>query len=147
MEGAHVIDIDELANSTTRKVKDESSAGDIPEKNPELPLFFMIKEQYCDNNINKEAYAPNVLSVGPYHHKTTVSMEVEKIKWISLSNLLELNTRKKMRDCIKGMEELGQKMRICYACEIQMSSYDLLKMMLLDECCLLSVLRGMEGII
>lgn len=142
MEGAIVINVDELVGSAAGKLQRENSGDEI--HNSEFPLFYRIKPQLCDKN--EEVYEPNVLTIGPYHHKAATTLEIEKMKWAALSDILKLNPKKKMRDYIKAMEELEQRIRSSYACEISMNSYDLLKMVLLDGSFILLFLHPIDEI-
>lgn len=84
MEGAHIIDVNELVVSMTRKVELDNSSfgGVIPENKAELPLIYRIKRQLCDES--EDVYNPNVLPIGPYHHNTVAKLDIKQMKWMSL---------------------------------------------------------------
>lgn len=54
--------------------------------------------------IDRFAYEPSVLSIGPYHHSNDNLQFMEKMKWRCLDYVLNLNCTKSMRDYLLAIE-------------------------------------------
>jgi len=89
---------------------------------------------------NPKAYTPQIVSIGPYHHKTCdlgkednnfEPMEEFKLKY--LKGFLG-RTKITMREFVVKMKELEEEIRLCYAEPIKYNSNDFLKMILVDAC-------------
>lgn len=102
----------------------------------------IYKVQQHIREVDRLAYEPFVVSVGPYHHGATAVQDIKKRKWGYLDFVLELNCTKSLLDYLNGMDELAQKARSCYSEDIVLDKEEFLQMLLLDGCFLLVALGG-----
>jgi len=114
-------------------------------KSPQTDEFYMQCIYRVPPNIresNPKAYTPQILSIGPYHHKTCSlskkdnnfeAMEELKLKY--LKGFLD-RTGLPMREFVVKIKEMEESniIRSCYADTIKCNSDDFLKMILLDAC-------------
>ncbi|XP_077220155.1 UPF0481 protein At3g47200-like [Tasmannia lanceolata] len=98
--------------------------------------------------IDPKAYAPQILSIGPYHRGKSRLAEMEKHKWRFLRHLLE-RTGHSVELYLESMSELEEQARQCYAGPIiDMGSREFVEMMILDASFIVELLRGsIEGFI
>jgi hypothetical protein len=95
--------------------------------------------------LERSAYEPVSLSIGPYHHGNPAHRALEKVKWNYLNYILKLNPEKTLQDYIHFIQGLEQQARSCYPKELVMQSDEFIKMLLLDGCFLLVALYGIRG--
>ncbi|KAJ6360979.1 hypothetical protein OIU77_004914 [Salix suchowensis] len=92
--------------------------------------------------VNKDAYGPHIISIGPLHHgeQSVVAMEVHKLHYM-LSLLARTPDRAKSLDeCGKAILRFDKHIRACYAEPIdKYSENDLAKMLLVDGCFILEL--------
>ncbi|KAL9323913.1 hypothetical protein ACSQ67_008770 [Phaseolus vulgaris] len=89
---------------------------------------------------NPKAYAPQVVSIGPFHkhcksdgeNKNFNKMEELKLKY--LQRFLDRNKQLNMKDLFQGLIEKEKRIRRCYAEPINCNSNDFLTMILVDAC-------------
>ncbi|KAI3706466.1 hypothetical protein L6452_24230 [Arctium lappa] len=84
--------------------------------------------------INKEAYQPQIVSIGPYHHGKDLPM-IEKHKWRYLYRLQKRmlsKTDEPLKLLLYRIMSMEKRIRESYSESILYSSEDLAKMMLLD---------------
>lgn len=96
--------------------------------------------------IDRFAYEPSVLSVGPYHHSNNNLQFMEKMKWRCLDYVLNLNCTKSMRDYLLAIRNIEHQARACYSDEIYLDSKSFRRMLLLDGCLILVYLGGTHGV-
>ena len=102
-----------------------------PTQWPECYIYVVPKKL---REVNKEAYTPKLISIGPLHHGKYKlrSMEMLKLKY-----LREFCYRAKAchKDIARVIEENEQKIRRCYkeSSDFDLSSEDFVKMVLLDS--------------
>lgn len=96
--------------------------------------------------IDRFAYEPFVLSIGPYHHGNARLKFMERLKWRCLDYILHLNCTKSMRDYLRVISNMENQARACYAGEIKLDSKSFQRMLLLDGCFILVYLRGAQGV-
>ncbi|KAL3506272.1 hypothetical protein ACH5RR_031654 [Cinchona calisaya] len=91
---------------------------------------------------NREAYEPQVLSIGPYHYGKPNLKKMKMHKRRYLDELL-LEREETNRDrCISALTELEDRARRCYAEDIsEIKKDDFVEMMLLDGCFIIQFLR------
>ncbi|KAH7838980.1 hypothetical protein Vadar_033357 [Vaccinium darrowii] len=84
--------------------------------------------------INQNAYHPQLLSIGPYHHGKPHLNMIEELKWKYLAQLLARTPPDSLK--LDGYFELiapmENKIRDCYSEYIPFKGSDLIKMMVLD---------------
>ncbi|KAJ1254824.1 hypothetical protein BS78_K322100 [Paspalum vaginatum] len=94
--------------------------------------------------LDRIAYEPISLSIGPYHHGNP-DLQILEDKWWCLSYILMENPEKTLQDYLELMESLEQQARSCYPEELAIESDQFVKMLLLDGCFVLVALRGIQG--
>ena len=82
--------------------------------------------------INKEAYSPKLISIGPFHHGKEEVRDMEKLKVRYLKEFC-YRTGKCQKEIARVIEENEVKIRHCYEEIFDISSEDFVKMVLLDS--------------
>ncbi|KAJ9188713.1 hypothetical protein P3X46_000082 [Hevea brasiliensis] len=86
--------------------------------------------------INKKAYQPHIVSIGPYHHGKEHLKMIQEHKWRFLGAVLA-RTQKHgvgLTDMFKAIASMEKRIRECYSETIEYSSHDFIEMMVLDGC-------------
>ncbi|KAF3950132.1 hypothetical protein ACB098_01G371400 [Castanea mollissima] len=84
---------------------------------------------------NEEAYTPQVISIGPYHHKNKKlkTMEENKERYFrSFVQRCQLNWKNLVPKLVSTIRELEERIRGCYAETIELKSDEFVKMILVD---------------
>jgi hypothetical protein len=90
--------------------------------------------------VERKAYEPNVISIGPYHHGVERLQAMEKLKLKFVRRLFDRNGVK--LDVVKNaLGKLEEEARICYSEKIQLESDRFVEMMLIDSCFIVELLR------
>ncbi|WCJ23322.1 hypothetical protein M5689_005354 [Euphorbia peplus] len=91
-----------------------------------------------------EAYVPDVVSIGPYHHKKHGLIIEESDKWRYTHALLNRkpNLESSLNECVSSLLEVEHRACSCYADYSFDSSdrHEFLKMMLIDGCFIIELL-------
>ena len=110
--------------------------------------------------VNKEAYTPKLISIGPFHHGEKDLMGEKELRDEENENVLsdmEMlkvryfkyfcdRTGKRQKEIAKIIEENEAKIRHCYAEIIKLNSKDFVKMVLLDSTFIIELfLRNQEN--
>ncbi|XP_027116701.2 UPF0481 protein At3g47200-like [Coffea arabica] len=104
----------------------------------EKPAIFKIHGQLRSEN--EEAYEPEVVSIGPYHHGKPKLKEMEKHKLRYFKEILRRRGESAERYII-ALADLQDQARRCYAEEINLSNDDFVEMLCLDGCFIIEFLR------
>ncbi|KAI7999073.1 UPF0481 protein [Camellia lanceoleosa] len=121
----HTIDIEE-----TEALADEAAC------------IFRVHEGL--RNVNKKAYTPKLVSIGPYHRGQSKLLAMEKRKEHYLELLLQRNNNQCKKDYLDSMKKLEGKARKYYADPVDhLNSDEFVKMMLYDACFVIEFLLGM----
>ncbi|KAF8012363.1 hypothetical protein BT93_I0496 [Corymbia citriodora subsp. variegata] len=92
--------------------------------------------RYFKNGEDKD-WIPQIVSLGPYHHRDKHLRHMERHKWRCLHRILERS------DSVKKVE---QRARVCYEGRISMSHDKFVEMMVLDGCFVIEMFQGcVEG--
>ncbi|XVE79302.1 hypothetical protein DITRI_Ditri14bG0047200 [Diplodiscus trichospermus] len=86
--------------------------------------------------INKKAYQPQIISIGPYHHGKDHLKMMQEHKWRFLGSLLH-RTRPRsvgLMNLFQAIEQMEERIRKCYSETIEIDSHGLIEMMVLDGC-------------
>ncbi|KAL4580168.1 hypothetical protein LXL04_016349 [Taraxacum kok-saghyz] len=138
MSQNHIIMIDqevELMNARMKKTPKllHKSAG------RESCCIFRVPHSLVD--INKEAYRPRIVSIGPYHHGNKDLEMIEEHKWRFLNDLIS-RTGKSLEFFLKRIVSMEDKIRQSYSESTdRFSTVDLAKMMVLDGFFLIEMFR------
>ncbi|OMO88296.1 hypothetical protein COLO4_20319 [Corchorus olitorius] len=93
--------------------------------------------------VNERAYDPQVVAIGPYHSGNIKdhlkAMEDQKV-WF-LHKLLEERDEADVSRYVAKMRELEERARSCYADPISLNSDDFVKLLLLDACFIVQLIR------
>ncbi|TQD78667.1 hypothetical protein C1H46_035772 [Malus baccata] len=128
--------------------EDESFASlikkELPEVLPELnpTCIFRVPKKLVRDNEN--AYVPQMVSIGPYHHGRKNLQAMEQVKRWYLQRLLD---RKPTPDTslVKLVKEIRSReefLRSCYDEKLDhLNSYEFVKMMVVDGCFIIQFLR------
>ncbi|KAK6914238.1 Protein of unknown function DUF247, plant [Dillenia turbinata] len=96
-------------------------------------------------DINKKSYAPQVVAIGPYHHKKP-PQSGEDIKSHYLQVVLGRKTDQEKLNILEGMRSLIEKARGCYAESTEgILDQEFLKMMLFDSCFIVEIIRRFQA--
>ncbi|KAK6927506.1 Protein of unknown function DUF247, plant [Dillenia turbinata] len=82
---------------------------------------------------NMDAYKPRLVPIGPFHHDPHKFKDIEKQKLRYLHAFLQ-RTGLSLDTCIEDVRKLEGKARSSFAETIELSSNDLVKMLLVDAC-------------
>jgi hypothetical protein len=93
--------------------------------------------------VDNRAYSPRIVGIGPFHHKRKALRAFEDKKKRFLSRLQNQMRRRGCEvDLEKAMKEMEEKTRKCYSEDFErITSDDFVKMMLLDGCFIVELLR------
>lgn len=96
---------------------------------------------------NEKAFEPELVSIGPFHHRKEKLQAMQKIKLWYLHCLLDrAPTRKTTLKCfVEAIGKIEQECRACYACEIGFVEKDFIEMMVVDGCFIIELLRKASG--
>ncbi|XP_030963886.1 uncharacterized protein LOC115985055 [Quercus lobata] len=100
-----------------------------PAQWPECCIYRVPKNL---RQINKEAYSPKLISIGPFHHGKEEVRDMEKLKVRYLKEFC-YRTGKCQKEIARVIEESEVKIRHCYEEIFDISSEDFVKMVLLDS--------------
>jgi hypothetical protein len=92
--------------------------------------------------VNKEAYTPRIVSIGPFHHNKNKDMEMHKLRY--LKDFL-YRTGKSQEDLLMIIQDKEVEIRQCYSKECRLSSTDFVKMVLLDAIFIIELFLKRRG--
>jgi hypothetical protein len=87
--------------------------------------------------VNKDAYSPHIISIGPLHHgeQNVLAMEVHKLHYMLSLLARTPDPAKSLDECGKAILRFDKHIRACYAEPIdKYKGKDLAKMLLVDGC-------------
>ncbi|XLU56266.1 hypothetical protein S245_050914 [Arachis hypogaea] len=96
---------------------------------------------YIRDGGDDKAFAPQIVSLGPYHHGKRRLRQMDRHKWRSLNRVLK-RTKQDIRLYLDSMKEIEEKARACYEGPISLSSNEFVEMLVLDGCFVLELFRG-----
>ncbi|OAY74071.1 UPF0481 protein [Ananas comosus] len=136
-------ELDELESSMTRELNYYWSLSETYDEGSNVCSIHRVPPNIRD--VDRNAYVPITLSVGPYYHGHSALQAMEKAKWDCLDYILKLNREVELQDYVMAIERLEEPARKCYSEEIKMDSKQFLQMLLLDGCFILVYLYGLVG--
>ncbi|KAF5207264.1 hypothetical protein FRX31_003149 [Thalictrum thalictroides] len=120
------------------KIEDNKLVATIQEK---LKHVTPLSTETCISRVprslrkvNEEAYTPQLVSIGPYHHGTESLKAMEEHKIRYLSDFLGRLPRYSLADLVQSLRELEESARQCYGNPVESDSNMFVEMMLLDGC-------------
>ncbi|EOY05382.1 Uncharacterized protein TCM_020392 [Theobroma cacao] len=95
---------------------------------------------------NEQAYEPELIAIGPYHHAKPhlKAMEEHKIRYFQL--LLQERRENDVSRYVMIIRSLEEKARKCYSDPFALESDDFVKMLLLDGCFIVQLIRKFSEI-
>ncbi|XP_011086480.1 UPF0481 protein At3g47200-like isoform X2 [Sesamum indicum] len=91
-------------------------------------------------DVNNKAYEPEIIAIGPYHRdKDHLKMMEEHKLWYL--HLLLKRKKENVEAYISAMGELEQEARNCYAEPVSLNSAKFIKMLVLDSCFIIELVR------
>ncbi|XP_022735604.1 UPF0481 protein At3g47200-like [Durio zibethinus] len=109
---------------------------------PKLDKACIFKVPNFLRQVNQKAYEPQVLAIGPYHDHGSdhfKAMEAHKIHYLQM--LLNEREENDVSKYVTKMRELEERARQCYAEPVSLGTDDFVKMMLLDGCFIVQLIR------
>lgn len=99
--------------------------------------------------INKKAYHPHIVSIGPYHHGKVHLKMIEEHKWRFLGGVLARTQQHGIgiNDFFKAIAPIEEKIRDCYSETIECSRQEFIEMMVLDGCFIIELFCIIGGIV
>ncbi|XP_022857864.1 UPF0481 protein At3g47200-like isoform X2 [Olea europaea var. sylvestris] len=122
------VDIDEMLNN--------------PPSTPSKPIMFRVGDHL--RSINPEAYDPEIIAIGPFHHDKPhlQSMEQHKLRYLRL--LLQRREEPSVERYVTEIRPFEDRARKCYAEAICPNRADFVKMLILDGCFIIEFLRKFQ---
>ncbi|XP_042988945.1 uncharacterized protein LOC122316474 [Carya illinoinensis] len=111
--------------------------------NAEEHCIFKVHEQLLE--VNKKAYKPVLLAIGPYNDHGKVGqglMEEHKLRY--LKQMLQRRSERSVKEYIIALRDLEERARNCYAECISKTKDEFVEMMLLDGCFIIELFRKWE---
>ncbi|XP_058114834.1 UPF0481 protein At3g47200-like [Magnolia sinica] len=90
---------------------------------------------------NEEAYTPQIVSVGPFHHGKQMLKAMEEHKYRYLHEVISRAGDNGLEIYLMAIKELEQLARECYSETINLNSTEFVEMMVVDGCFILELLR------
>ncbi|XP_014520204.1 UPF0481 protein At3g47200 [Vigna radiata var. radiata] len=103
--------------------------------------IYKIPHYLRDSTGDDKAFAPQIVSIGPYHHGKKRLRPMDRHKWRSLNHVLK-RTNHDIRIYLNSMKEIEERARSCYEGVISLSSSEFVEMLVLDGCFVLELFRG-----
>uniref|UniRef100_I1PQ96 Uncharacterized protein n=1 Tax=Oryza glaberrima TaxID=4538 RepID=I1PQ96_ORYGL len=123
-----------MVNSITREIDLYWSAVESDEGN-KLCSIHKVPQHILE--VDRNAYEPIILSIGPYHHGAPKLTAMEREKWKCLDFILKLNCELSLQDYIRAIHKLEKQARCYYSEEIPMEKMMFVRLLLLDSCFIL----------
>ncbi|MED6113679.1 hypothetical protein PIB30_073063 [Stylosanthes scabra] len=99
------------------------------------------------NNIRKlkeDAYTPEVVSIGPFHHANQNLLEMEDQKRLYCRQFIERSETKNLESFVSCVQELEARVRGCYSDDIKLSKEEHVMVILVDCCFILELLLSIH---
>lgn len=134
----YIVDMDKMVSYMTREIdlfwSKESEDGN------KLCSIHKVPQHILE--VDRNAYEPIILSIGPYHHGAPNLLSMEKEKWKCLDFILKLNCEVTLKDYVRAVYKVEKKARGYYSEEVTMGKIEFVKMLLLDSCFILVKVDG-----
>jgi hypothetical protein len=119
---------------------EEANQDDVASSWTKLSIY-RIPHYLRDSSGDDKAYAPQIVSLGPYHHGKKRLRQMERHKWRSINHVLK-RTKHDIMIYLDAMKEMEERARSCYEGTIGLSSNEFVEMLVLDGCFVLELFRG-----
>ncbi|XP_068646388.1 UPF0481 protein At3g47200-like [Aristolochia californica] len=118
-------------------VKNKLGKLDNKVESPTLPTIYRVPETI--RRSNRQAYEPEIVSIGPYHRRKKRLQGMEKHKWQYLHEFLSRNRYVCLEYFLDEVKKLEEDARNFYSEHIPMRSCKFAEMMVLDGCFLIEL--------
>ncbi|XP_004511891.1 UPF0481 protein At3g47200 [Cicer arietinum] len=120
---------------------EEACQDDVASSWTKLSIY-KIPHYLRDSSGGDKTYAPQIVSLGPYHHGKKRLRQMECHKWRSINRVLK-RTKHDISLYLNAMKEMEERARSCYEeIIISLSSNEFVEMLVLDGCFVLELFRG-----
>lgn len=133
----------ESSGSNWKDALQEKLAAGVP-KESDAKCIYRVPIHMRD--VEPNAYSPNMISIGPYHHGEERLQEMDNLKWKLFHRPFDSARANsvKLDPVISAMEDLEEEARSCYWGKIQHSSDSFVKMMAIDGCFIVELFRELK---
>lgn len=131
-----------LTSNWKHLMKKELESGKSEERN-NLICIYKVPSNMC--MVEPEAYIPNNISIGPYHHGSPHVRNMEALKRNFYRRLFNSNNGAKLDEAFKFLEEQESNIRRCYMEDIKLGKDEFLQMMLIDASFIVQLLRDLSA--
>lgn len=125
---------------TIKEKLDEAGQEDVASSWSKLSIY-KIPHYLRDGSGDDKSFAPQIVSIGPYHHGKKRLRPMDCHKWRSLNHVLK-RTKHDIELYLNSMKEIEERARSCYEGPISLSSNEFVEMLVLDGCFVLELFRG-----
>lgn len=96
--------------------------------------------------VEKKAYEPRIVSIGPYHHGEPRLQAMEELKWRYFHRLFNPKQQHgvELEPVMEAMDWLEEKAHRCYSDEVKLSKGQFAKMMLIDGCFIIELFKEFD---
>ncbi|XP_058114860.1 UPF0481 protein At3g47200-like [Magnolia sinica] len=101
----------------------------------------------CFREADEKAYAPQTVSVGPYHRGKQMLEALQEHKYRYLRGVRSRAGDNGLERCLMAIKELEQRARDCYSENINLNSNEFVEMMVVDGCFILELLCKGFGLV
>lgn len=115
---ASSIDFHRLARSMTNEINEYWLLCE--RRNTVTDIFSIQRIPRHLLEVNRNAYEPIIMSVGPYHYGTKTLLSMEKEKLNCLDFMLKLNRQRSLQDYLTAIAKLEKQARYCYSQEVKL---------------------------
>ncbi|XXG88830.1 hypothetical protein AAC387_Pa12g0987 [Persea americana] len=130
------LDIDACVKSIQAKIPQLTSPTSSTLIIPRVPHRLRLGEE--------DAYEPQIISFGPYHHGKPKLQAMEKHKWHYLRAILSRNPNTPLEQYVTIIKEHEKYTRSCYSDYFEMDCEDFIEMMLIDGCFIVEYLLRVD---
>ena len=131
------------SSSTWRESVEEELGVDFPKEGSSVCIYKIPPTMLQPET--RAAFEPSILSIGPYHHGVARLQAMEKIKREVFRSIFSGN-REMMNSAMDVVESWEEEARNCYSEKIGLRRDQFLKMMLIDGCYVIELLKGSTDI-
>lgn len=99
--------------------------------------------------IDRHAYHPHIISIGPYHYGQNQLQMIQEHKWRFLGSLLSRTQNKGLvlEDYFRAVKSMEDRARECYSEVINLNSDEFVEMLVLDGCFIVELFRIVCGVV
>ncbi|OVA16507.1 Protein of unknown function DUF247 [Macleaya cordata] len=138
------IEIAQLNKGLAESIKGKLESS-IPSLNGSQCSIYRVHEKFC--KLNKYAYTPEMISIGPFHRGkgNLPAMEDHKLRYVHALLSRTATIGPKLEECVESIREIEEEARKCYSEPINMNSNEFVEMMLVDGLFIIELFRKSAG--